>query len=186
MISRHFIWKLIIWRLSSGKTIILQISLICVLNNFLINCIHLKLLLRMQLKEMFLLNRRPWEVFYFKFKRSFKNCLRINRRLDLKIVFASPATFFTFKDKLPKMLLSRLAYKYKCGGCNAYILWKDQNHFKVRIYESLGISHFTGKKLKMDNNKLLVIQDTSYVTTSLHPLKTFLFWPGKVMILNWK
>ena len=28
-------------------------------------------------------------------------------------------TFFTFKDKLPKMLLSGLVYKFKCGGCNA-------------------------------------------------------------------
>ena len=38
VISTHFIWKLMIWRLSSGKIIILQISLICVLNHFLINC----------------------------------------------------------------------------------------------------------------------------------------------------
>ena len=41
---------------------------------------------------------------------------------NLKIVFTSPVrvkSFFTFKDKLPKMLLSGLVYQYKCGGCNA-------------------------------------------------------------------
>ena len=38
------------------------------------------------------------------------------------MVFTSPVivkTFFTFKDKLPKVLLSGLAYKHKCGGWNA-------------------------------------------------------------------
>ena len=41
---------------------------------------------------------------------------------NLKIVFTSPVrvkSFFTFKDKLPKMLLSVLLYKCNCGGCNA-------------------------------------------------------------------
>ena len=41
---------------------------------------------------------------------------------NLKIVFMPPIrvkSFFTFKDNLPKVLLSGLAYKYKCGGCNA-------------------------------------------------------------------
>ena len=40
---------------------------------------------------------------------------------NLKIVFTSSfrvKSFFTFKDKWPKMLLSGLAYQYKCGGCN--------------------------------------------------------------------
>ena len=41
---------------------------------------------------------------------------------NLKIVFTSPVrvkNFSTFKDKLSKMLLSGLVYKYKCGSCNA-------------------------------------------------------------------
>ena len=49
---------------------------------------------------------------------------------NLKIVFTSPVrvkSFFTFKDKLPKMLLSGLVYQYTCGGCNA--TWKDQTPF---------------------------------------------------------
>ena len=41
---------------------------------------------------------------------------------NLKIVFASPVrvqSFFIFKDKLAKMLLSGLVCKHKCGGCNS-------------------------------------------------------------------
>ena len=53
---------------------------------------------------------------------------------NLKIVFTSPVrvkSFFTFKDMLPKMLLSGLVYKYKCGGCNAIYYGKTKHHFKV-------------------------------------------------------
>ena len=75
---------------------------------------------------------------------------------NLKIVFTSPVrvkSFFTFKDKLTKMLLSGTVYKYKCGGCNATYYGMTKRHFKVQIYEHLGISHLTGKKVKTDNNK---------------------------------
>ena len=105
VISRHLILKSIIWRLSSCKTIISWILLIRVLNHFLISGIHLTLL----------------------FRKSFKNYLMINwRSCNLKIVFTSPIrvkSFFAFSDKFPKMLLSGLFYKYKCGGCNATCYW---------------------------------------------------------------
>ena len=81
---------------------------------------------------------------------------------NLKIVFTWPIrvkSFFTFKDKLPKMLLSGLVYKYKCSGCNATYYGKTKRNFKVRICEHLGISHLTGKKVKIDNNKLMAIQE---------------------------
>ena len=81
---------------------------------------------------------------------------------NLKIVFTSPVrvkNFFTFKDKLPKMLLSVLVYQYKCGGCNAIYYGKTKRHFKVRICELLGISHLTEKSVKIDNNKLTVIRE---------------------------
>ena len=67
---------------------------------------------------------------------------------NLKIVFTSPVrvkSFFTFKDKLPKMLLPGLVYQYKRGGCNATYYGKTKSHFKVRICEHLGISHLTEK-----------------------------------------
>ena len=53
---------------------------------------------------------------------------------NLKIIFTSPVrvkNFFTFKDKLSKMLLSGLVCKYKCGGCNATYYGKTKRHFKV-------------------------------------------------------
>ena len=53
---------------------------------------------------------------------------------SLKIVFTSPVrvkSFFIFKDKLPKMLLSGLVYKYECGGCNSTYYGKTKHHFKV-------------------------------------------------------
>ena len=81
---------------------------------------------------------------------------------NLKIVFTSPVrikSFFTFRDKIPKMLLSGLFYQYKCGGCNATYYGKTKRHFKVRICEHLGTSHLTEKKVKIDNNKLTTIQE---------------------------
>ena len=48
-------------------------------------------------------------------------------------------SFFTFKDKLPKILLSGLVYKYKCGACNATYYGKTIRYFKIRICEHLGI-----------------------------------------------
>ena len=48
--------------LPQEKKITPRISLICVLNHFLINCIHLKLLFRMYLKEMFFLKKKKnWD-----------------------------------------------------------------------------------------------------------------------------
>ena len=71
----------------------------------------------------------------------------------VKLVSTSHATFksfFTFLDKLPKMLLSGLVYKYKCGGSNATYYGKTKHY--------LGISHLAGKNVKIDNNKLTAIQ----------------------------
>ena len=65
---------------------------------------------------------------------------------NLKIVFTSPVrvkSFFTFKDKLPKMLLSGLFYMY----VESPNLWTFR-HFT---------SHW--KKVNIDRNKLRVIQE---------------------------
>ena len=81
---------------------------------------------------------------------------------NLKNLIKSPVkvkSFFTFKDKLPKMLLAGLVYKYKCGGHNATYYGKTKCPFKIRISEHLGTSHLTGKKVKIDNNKIMAIQE---------------------------
>ena len=58
-----------------------------------------------------------------------------------------------------KTWFSGLVYKYKWGGCNATYYGKTKRHSETRICEHLGISHLTGKKIKIDNNKLTVIQE---------------------------
>ena len=128
--------KSLIWKLPSLKTIIPPISLVRVLNHFLINCIHLKLLLRMCLKEMFLLSCRSREVLCFKFDK-LTPC-------NLNIIFPSSVrvkSFVLFKDRLCKMLLSGLVYKYKCGGYNATYYSKNKCRFKVQICDFICIWH---------------------------------------------
>ena len=81
---------------------------------------------------------------------------------NLKIVFTSPVrvkSFFTFKDKLPKMLLSGLVYHDKCGGCNATYCGKTKRHFKVWICKHLVFHISLKKKIMIDNSKLTVIQE---------------------------
>ena len=76
-----------------------------------------------------------------------------------KFVLKTPAivkSFFTLKDKFPKMLLSGLV---KCGGCNITNYDEKKRYFKVRICEYLGILHLTEKKVKIDNNKVTANQE---------------------------
>ena len=105
---------------------------------------------------------------------------------NLKIVFTSPIrikSIFTSTDKLPKMLLSGHAYKYKCGDSNTTYYRKSKRHFKAWNCEHLGILHITGKKVKIDNNKRSK-NTTSYVPITLHPPKTFLFFYFKLKLLH--
>ena len=97
---------------------------------------------------------------------------------SLKIVFISPVSvkgLFTFKDKLHKKLLSGIVYKYKCGSFNVTYYGKTKRHFKIRIYKHLGFLHLTREKMKIDTINLQQFENTFYVATTLHSLKTFLF-----------
>ena len=74
---------------------------------------------------------------------------------NLKFIFTSPIrvkSFFTFKDKLPKILLSRLAYKYKCCRCNATYYGKTKRHFKVGICENFTFHWKKGKDWQQQAN----------------------------------
>ena len=73
---------------------------------------------------------------------------------NLRIAFQGKCkliNFFTFKDKIPVFLLSRIVYKFKSGGCNATYYGKTKRHFKVRMCEQLGVSALTGKRVKGDH-----------------------------------
>ena len=57
---------------------------------------------------------------------------------NLKIVFTSPVrvkSFFSFKDRLAKMLRSALVCRYRFGGYNATYYGKTKRDFKVQICE---------------------------------------------------
>ena len=59
---------------------------------------------------------------------------------NLNIVFTSPVTVKSFLAFIWfKMLISGLACKYKCGGCDATYYGKTKRHFKIWICEHLGI-----------------------------------------------
>ena len=106
---------------------------------------------------------------------------------NIKIVFTSPVrvkSFFTFKDKLPKILLSESFYNYKCGGCNATYYGKTKHRFKVQICEHLGISHFTGKMVKIDSNKLKAIQEHFLCCNHSLSFEDFSFLTRESKILN--
>ena len=65
------------------------------------------------------------------------------------------SNFFTFKDKIPSVLLSRFVYKFQCGSCNATYYGKTKHHFKVRMCEHLGISALIWKRVKGDDNSAI-------------------------------
>ena len=54
--------------------------------------------------------------------------------------------FFSFKDKLPTYMRSKILYRFTCNGCNSIYLGKTKRHFLVRAYEHLGLSIRTGKE----------------------------------------
>ena len=81
----------------------------------------------------------------------------INARII--VIWNSPRklrNLFTYKDKLPMRLCSKILYRYSCNGCNSIYLGKSKRHFLVRAYEHLGLSLRTGKKFtynpKHNNN----------------------------------
>ena len=67
----------------------------------------------------------------------------------LQITFKSSkrmSDLFKFKDKVPLECRSFLVYNYTCDKCNLAYIGKTFRHFKVRVFEHLGLSLRTGKK----------------------------------------
>ena len=54
-------------------------------------------------------------------------------------------SFSSLKDKLAKMLIEGLVFRYKSCGCNVIYYAITQRHFKVKICEYLGFSRLTVK-----------------------------------------
>ena len=85
------------------------------------------------------------------------NCVMKNKlpHCNFRIVFQSKCkliNFYAFKGKIPIFLRSGIVYKFKCDGCNATYYSRTKRHFKVRMYEHLGVSALIGKTEKWDND----------------------------------
>ena len=61
--------------------------------------------------------------------------------LETRFVFRRRiASFFPFKDKVPKYLRSSVVYLFKCRCCSASYVGQITRHLHTRISEHLGIS----------------------------------------------
>jgi hypothetical protein len=79
--------------------------------------------------------------------RSFRELLPFSK---LKVVFKTSrriSSCFSFKDKIPKSLMSGVIYKYTCAGCNSCYIGSTKRFWEKRLEEHLHISALTGKRL---------------------------------------
>ena len=68
-----------------------------------------------------------------------------------KVIFQSPCklnSFFRYKDLLQKKIHSDIVYRYMCSNDKVTYYGKTYRHFFTRAAEHMGISNFTGKRLK--------------------------------------
>ena len=68
----------------------------------------------------------------------------------LRIIFRTPcrmSSYFNFKDKFPKSLLSGIIYKYTCANCNVSYIGCTKRYWEKRLEEHTHISALTGKPL---------------------------------------
>ena len=67
---------------------------------------------------------------------------------NLKVVFTSTrrlSNCFSFKDRIPKSILSGLVYQFKCSDCNVTYYGKTKRHFKVFCIRTFGCFAFDRK-----------------------------------------
>ena len=79
---------------------------------------------------------------------------------SLGIAFQSKtrhSSLFRFNGTIPKEIISYLGYKFTCSCCNATYYGKSERHFFVTASEHLGMTPFTGKRVK--NSKKSAIFD---------------------------
>ena len=79
--------------------------------------------------------------------KSFKE---LSQAFNIKIIFKSSrkmSSFFSYKDSLPKSLLSGIIYQFQCAGCNLRYIGSTKRYFEKRLEEHLHKSALTGKSL---------------------------------------
>ena len=94
--------------------------------------------------------------------RSFRQLVPFS---TLKVVFKTSkrlSACFTFKDKIPKSLMSGVIYKFTCTECNLSYIGCTKRYWEKRLEEHLHISALTGKPL----NGLQVYAPMQHVRSS--------------------
>ena len=79
----------------------------------------------------------------------------------LEIVFKCQrrlSNSFRYKDPIPKVLTSDVVYKFHCGLCNESYYGESIRHLDIRSGEHIGVSPFTGEKVKPSNNSVICDQ----------------------------
>ena len=66
---------------------------------------------------------------------------------------------FSFKDRIPIDLQSLVLYYFTCNSCKAVYPGKTKRHFKVRLYEHLGISFKTEKPIKYSAESATAVRE---------------------------
>ena len=77
------------------------------------------------------------------------NCCKLEIAFKCQTKFSNS---FRFKDPLPKDLISGVVYKFQCGLCNESYYGESIKHLDIRSGEHIGVSPFTGKKVKPIKN----------------------------------
>merc|ERR1719447_910405 len=68
----------------------------------------------------------------------------------LRIIFKRScrmSSFFSYKDKFPKSLMSGVIYKYTCANCNVSYIGCTKRYWEKRLEEHTHISALTGGPL---------------------------------------
>ena len=73
----------------------------------------------------------------------------VNSKSGLKIRPDRPGNNVHFKDWIPKYLTAAVVYKFLCELCNESYYEECVRHLNVRTGESIGISTFIKKQVKV-------------------------------------
>ena len=93
------------------------------------------------------------------------NCVMTNKLpyCNFKILFQTKSKltdFFTFRDEIIVFLRAGIVHKFDCGGCNATHYGKTMRHFKFRMFEHLGVSALTRKRVK--TQRTVIVSNKSW------------------------
>ena len=96
--------------------------------------------------------------------------------VKLKVMFVSNVRLkncFSFKDHIPNDLQSLILYWFTCDSCKAVYPGKTKRHFKLRMYEHLGISYKTEKPAKYTASTATAVRKHSVECNHNNTVDTF-------------